>query len=376
MSNTKKQTITDFQIESLDMGKLSAHQQFSLAKIYDGNSEVMLNKLIDNDCSLDIPTGKGDETVNVSILAALLDNQNITGTQKDKLISACANSQDQEVLQRLAKDPQTPFESLKKLSKHPNGDIRFELILRKPPYISILKTLSTNANWAIRLGVAKSSYTTLNILESFINETDDEVVLEVIQNKNSSTDLLNKFAEKFFNQDGWYNEDGEKYDMLSNLKFVKALVERVFDSNATAKDLESNFILNSIAQHKEEHYRLILAKPSPFPVPEKIAKMLYRKGDEFTTTYLTDSNVLGEKTLLEIAEDTNTFALILMNLSNSKYASVRVAVTKNPNTLDMIVKKLTFDKSKKVRKSARDAIFLREQQEKKSKDISDDLVDR
>jgi len=42
----------------------------------------------------------------------------------------------------------------------------------------------------------------------------------------------------------------------------------------------------------------------------------------------------------------------------------------------MIVKKLTFDKSKEVRKSARDAIFLREQQEKKSKDISDDLADR
>jgi len=336
MSNTKKQTITDFQIESLNMSELSSQQKFSLAKIYNGSSEVMLQKLIDDDCTLDIPTGKGDETVNVSILAALLDNQNITGTQKDKLISACANSQDQEVLLRLAKDPQTPLSIQEELVKCKNGDVRVELLWHENVEQSIIQTLSQDENWAIRREIVKHSMTELSVLESFINETDDEVVLEVIKNKKTSPDIINKFAEKFFNQDGWFDDEGNKYDMLSNLKFVKALVERVFDSNVTAKDLESNFILNSIAQHKEEHYRLILAKPSPFSVPEKITKMLYRKGDEFTQTYLTDSNVLGEKTLLEIAEDPDTFALILMNLSNRKYASVRSAVAKNPNTLTAV----------------------------------------
>lgn len=370
MSKTEKQTITDFKIESLNMSELSSQQKFSLAKIYDGNSELMLQKLIYDDCALDIPTDTG--AVTVSILAALLDNKNITGTQRDKLIQTCVYSIDQEVLLRLAKDPQTPFEILNKLSKHQNGDIRAELIWRKPPYISILKTLSQDENWAIRREVAKSSYTTLDVLESFLNETDDEVVLEVIKNQNTTPKILNKFAEKFFNQDGWFNEDEDKYDMVSNLKFLNALVFRVFDANKPTEELESNFILNSIAKHDNEHYRLILAKPfSSYPVPSNIFKILYRTGDEFTPMYLSDSDSSGEELLLKLASDTNTSPLILMNLSNRKYASVRTAVAKNHNTLDMIVKKLTFDKSKEVRKVARDAIFLREKEAKPQETAND-----
>lgn len=369
------QTISEFNIMSLDIKELSSQQKFSLAKIFDGESELLMQKLIDDDCTLDIPTDTG--AVTVSILAVLLDNKNITGILKDKLISACVDSKDQEVKFRLARDPKTPLEIQKELAKDSNGDIRVELIFRKPPYISILKTLSEDDNWAIRREVAKSSYTTLDVLESFINETDDEVVLEVTQNKNTSPEILNKFAEKFFTQDGWFNEDGDKYDLVSNLSFVKALVERVFDVNATAaEDLESNFILNSIAQHKEEHYRLILAKPfSSYPVPYNIYQMLYKKGDEFTQTYMSDSNRAGEEILLEMAEDTSTSPLILMNLSNSKFESVKSAVAQHPNTLEIIVKKLTFDESKEVRKAARDAISLREQEEK-SQAVSTDLADR
>ena len=366
---------TQFNIEEIDMSILSAAQKFSFAKIYDGQSEVLLQKLIDDDSALDIPTGKDDEIVKVSILAVLLENKNIKDELKKKLIDACADSQDEEVKVRLAKDKDTPLYIQKKLVHDKNNDIVVELVWRKLPYPSILKQIAKNENWAVRREVSKSLFTDLDTLESFINETDDEVVLEVIQNKNTTPELLNKFAEKFFSQDGWFNPAGDKYDMLSNLKFLKALVDRVFSSNATTEELEQSFILSSIAQHDEEHYRLILAKPSPYSIPSNIYKMLYKKGDEFTPTYLSDSNVLGERILREMAEDKNTSPIILMNLSNRKFSSVKVAVASNPNTLDLIVKKLTFDKSKEVRKAARDTLTKREQA-KKSKDISDDLADR
>lgn len=140
--------------------------------------------------------------------------------------------------------------------------------------------------------------------------------------------------------------------------------------------LESSFILNSIAKHDNEHYRLILAKPfSSYPIPNNIFKMLYRTGDEFTPVYLSDSDNAGEKLLLELASDTSTLPLILMNLSNRSFASVKSAVASNPNTLDMIVKKLSFDSSKEVRKAAKDALFMREQEDK-SQAVSDDLADR
>ena len=103
--------------------------------------------------------------------------------------------------------------------------------------------------------------------------------------------------------------------------------------------------------------------------------MLYRTGDEFTPVYLSDSDNAGEKLLLELASDTSTLPLILMNLSNRSFASVKSAVASNPNTLDMIVKKLSFDSSKEVRKAAKDALFMREQEDK-SQAVSDDLADR
>ena len=229
------QTISEFNIMSLKMEELSVQQKFSLAKIFDGQSELMLQKLIDDDCIIDIPTDNG--AVTVSILAVLLDNENITGELKKKLISACADSEDQEVKFRLARDPQTSLEIQKKLTQDPNGDIRVELIWRKPPFISILNTLSKDDNWAIRREVAKSSYTTLDTLESYLTESDDEVVLEIIQNKNTTPDILNQFAMRFFAQDGWYDENGDKYDLVSNLKFLNELVFRVFDYNESVDEL-------------------------------------------------------------------------------------------------------------------------------------------
>ena len=52
-----------------------------------------------------------------------------------------------------------------------------------------------------------------------------------------------------------------------------------------------------------------------------------------------------------------------MNLSDSLFESVRVSVANHPNTIEMILKKLSFDNSKKVRKSAKDTLFVRNQTE-------------
>lgn len=372
MSETK-QTISDFNIMSLDMSELSSAEKESLATLYDGSSELMLDKLINDNCILDVPTGKKDETVKVSILAVLLDNKNIAGKQKDKLIQACANSEDQEVKFRLARDPKTPFDILKKLSQDENGDIRAELIWRKPPYISILDTLSKDSNWAIRREVAKSSYSTLDILESFINESDDEVVLEAIQNKNTTEEIINKFSEKFFTQDGWFDEDGDKYKEVSEHKFLKALIQKVFESHTDIDELENNTILNSIANHNEELYRLLLIKHPD--TPPALFQKLYREGDEFSPTHFSISSKSEEELLLKLAQDKNTLPLILMNLSDCSFESVNICVAEHSNTLDIILKKLSFSESKKVRKAARDAISLREQEEK-SQAVSSDLADR
>jgi len=50
----------------------------------------------------------------------------------------------------------------------------------------------------------------------------------------------------------------------------------------------------------------------------------------------------------------NTHSLILINLSDSSFESVRISVAQHSNTLKMILKKLSFDESKEVRKAAKD----------------------
>ena len=367
----KKQTVSDFQIMSLEMKELSAQQKFSLAKIFDGESELMLQKLIDDDSTMDIPTDTG--AVTVSILAVLLDNKNITGILRDRLIQAASGSTEQETLFRLARDPQTPFEIQKQLTEHENGDIRYELINRTIPLISILKILSKDSNWAIRREVAKNEYTTSEILKSFINEDDDEVVLEVIQNKNSTEKIINKFSEKFFTQNGWFDEDGDKYKEVSDHKFLKALIQKVFEFHTDINELENNTILNSIANHDEELYRLLLIKHPD--TPPALFQKLYREGDEFSPTHFSISSKSEEELLLKLAQNKNTLPLVLMNLSDCSFESVNICVAQHTNSLEMILKKLSFSESKKVRKAARDTLSSREQ-EAKSQAVSDDLADR
>ena len=372
MSN-KNNTKSKFDISTLDMKELSSHQKASLAQIYDGKNELMLQKLIDDDSSLSVPDGNGN-LQEVSILAVLLENENIIGAQKDKLIQACAGSQDEEVKVRLAKDSATPLSIQEKLAQDPNGDIRAELIWRENPEVSILQILAQDENWAIRREVSKSKHSTPKILELFINETDDDVILEVLQNPNTTPEILNKFADKFIQEDGWVGEDGAHFNQAWNHKFLTIAVDRLLESVTNKEDLANNTLFNYIANDDEEMHRVVLAKRDDVPVT--IYNKLYRETDEIITTYLSLSKLSTEETLLKIVNNQDTAGLILMNLSSdSSFESVRVVVAQHPNTLDIILKKLSFDPSKDVRKAATDTLISRGQA-KKSQAVSDDLADR
>lgn len=374
MSETK-QTISEFNISDLNMSAINSAQKASLAKLYNGSSELMLEKLIDDNCILDVPTGKKDETVKVSILAVLLDNQNIKGKQKDKLISACADSDDQEVLFRLARDPKTPFEIQKKLTEHENGDIRVALVMdRNIPLISILKILAKDSNWAIRRECANSPYITSKISEIMLNDDDDDVISTLVLNEKTSDKIVNKVTDKFIDQDGWYDESGNKDNVAPNHKILKALVSRKFESELNIEEFEDDKLLNYIADQQEELYRLILVQHPDTPI--NLFQKLYREGDELTKTYMTSTDKSGEKLLLRFTQNKDTQALELINLSNSKFENVRISVAQHTNTIEMILKKLSFDESKKVRKTARDAISLREQEAKEQAVSADDLADR
>ena len=367
MSETK-QTISDFNIMSLDIKELSSQQKFSLAKIFDGESELLMQKLIDDDCTLDIPTDTG--AVTVSILAVLLDNKNITGILKDKLIQACANSEDQEVKFRLARDVRTPLEIQKKLADDANGDIRVELAWRKPPLIAILKKLSADSNWAIRKEIAKSPYTNAEILDSMSNDTDNDVVLTIIDNKTTNYNTIEKMSDKFFAQDAWYDDAGQEYDMGWDIRFIQALLGRVFESNFTEEQLAANKILTTIANHKEEMYRLVPLKHPD--TPASVYNSLYKDGDEFTKVYMGDNPKTSEALLMKFAQDPASEPLQLMTLSSSGFENVREAVAKHPNTLDIILKKLKFDNSEKVRKAVNKTINFRKSNDEK--DLSSDLA--
>ena len=364
-----KNSAMEFSIMSLDMKELSSQQKGSLAKIFDGKSELMLDKLIDDNCTLDIPTETG--AVTVSIFAVLLDNKNITGTLRDNLIQSCSSSEDTEVKLRLATDARTPFEIQNKLADDENGDIRVELVFRKPPLISILKKLSADSNWAIRNEVIKSKYTTAEILDTrSLIESDDDVVLSIIDNKITDYKTIEKMSEKFFKQDGWFNEGGDLYDMGWNIKFIKALLGRVFESNFTEEELATNNILTAISNHKEEMYRLVPLKHPD--TPASIYNSLYKDGDEFTKVYMGDNPKTSEALLMKFAQDPASEPLQLMTLSSSGFENVREAVAKHPNTLDIILKKLKFDNSEKVRKAVNKTINFRKSNDEK--DLSSDLA--
>ena len=330
MSETK-QTISDFQIMSLDMKELSVQQKFSLAKIFDGQSELMLQKLIADDAIIDIATDTG--AVAVSILAVLLENKNITGAFRDKLIQASASSEDQEVKFRLARDPQTPFDIQSKLAEDKNGDIRVELIFRKPPLISILKKLATDENWAIRNEVSKSDYITPEILDILSNDTDSDVIISVINNKKTDYKTIEKMSDKFFKQDAWYDDTGTEYDMGWNCKFIQTLVNRVIESDFSEAELATNHILMAIANHKEEMYRLVMIKHPK--TPTAIYNSLYKDGDQFTKVYMGDNHKTSEELLTKFVQDPKAEPLLLMTLSSSEFEDIREAVANHPNTLEI-----------------------------------------
>jgi len=344
-----------------NIGELSSHQKFSIAKAFNGKSELLLQTLIDDNCTLGIPNPDG-KLQQISILVLLLENNNIVGISKNKLIQACIDSNDEEVKVRLAKDENTPLSIQEKLAQDPNGDIRVELIWRENPETPILKILALDENWAIRREVAKSKHSTPEILELFINEKDDDVVLEILQNPNTTTDIINKFINKFIEQDGWIREDGNNLDTtVLNHKFLTISVNRLLDSTNNQEELENHPLLNYIADHSEEMYRVILAKRDDVPV--SIFNKLYRETDNIIQTYLSLSQLSSEELLLKIAKSKTTNAVILMNLSDSSFQSIRVSVANHPDTLEMILKKLSFDRSKDVRKASKDALFIREQTE-------------
>ena len=364
-----KNSAMEFSIMALDMKELSAQQKFSLAKMYDGKQESMMQKLIDDNCTLDIPTETG--AVTVSILAVLLENKNIVDASRDKLIQACSSSEDTEVKLRLATDARTPFEIQNKLVDDANGDIRVELVFRKPPLISILKKLASDSNWAIRKEVIKSKYTTAEILDTrSLIESDDDVVLAIIDNKTTDYKTVEKMSDKFFKQDGWYDDTGAEYDMGWNIRFIQALLGRVFESNFTVEQLATNKILTTIANHKEEMYRLVPLKHPD--TPASVYNRLYKDGDEFTKVYMGDNPKTSEELLMKFAQDPASEPLQLMTLSSSAFENVREAVAKHPNTLDVIIKKLKFDNSEKVRKAVNKTINFRKSNNEK--DLTSDLA--
>jgi len=360
---TKKQTkIEDEKIELIisNIKELSSHQKFSIAKVFNGKSELLLQALIDDNSTLGVPNADG-KLQQVSILAVLLENKNILNELRHKLILACEDSKDDEVKIRLVKDKQTPLDILKKLVEDPNGDIRVEILSRDKIELSLLQTLVYDENWAVRRECAKSKHATPKILELFINENDDDVVLEVLRNPNTTTDIINKFTDKFIEQDGWIGEDKNKFDTVSNHKFLSVSVNRLLDSSDNQEELKNHPLLNYIADHDEEMYRVILAKRDDVPI--SIYNKLYRETDEIIQTYLSLSQISSEEILLKIAKSKTTNAVILMNLSDSSFESVRVDVANHSNTIDMILKKLSFDTSKEVRKASKDALFIRKQTE-------------
>lgn len=366
---SEKNSEMEFNIMALDMKELSNQQKFSFAKMFDGKQESMMQKLIDDDCTLDMPTNTG--TVTVSILAVLLENKNIKDGLKDKLIQSCSSSEDPEVKFRLAIDPRTPFEIQNKLSDDENGDIRVELVFRKPPLISILKKLSADENWAIRQEVVKSPYVNAEILDArSLIESDDDVVLAIVDNKTTNYKTIEKMSNKFFSQNAWHDDAGKEYDMGWNLKFTRALLYRVFESNFTEEELAANKILTTIANQKEEMYRLVpLKHPN---TPAAVYNSLYQDGDQFTKIYMGYNPKTDESLLMKFAQDPASEPLQLMTLSSSEFENVREAVAKHPNTLEIILKKLKFDNSEKVRKAVNKAINGREKSNHE-KDVSDDL---
>jgi len=338
-----------------DMDKLSNHQKFSIAQAFNGKSEILLQALIDDNSTLGFPNAEG-KLQEVSILAVLLENKNIVGILRDKLIQAGEHSKDEEVKVRLAKDPKTPLSIQEKLALDPNGDIRVELVWRNQPEASILKILIKDENWAVRREVAKSQHATPEILELFINEKDDDVVLEVLKNPNITNEVINKFTEKFIDQDGWIGENGDRFDTVWNHKFLTLAVEKILNSDEFIID---HPLLHYIADHDEEMYRVILAKRGDVPV--SIYNKLYRESDEVIFPYLALSDLSSEELLLTMADSKTVQPMILMNLAESSFESVRCRVAKHPETPNIILKKFSFDTSKEVRKASKETLSTREQ---------------
>ena len=334
---------------------MTEYPKLYLAQVFDGKSESSLQKLLDANCTVDIPI-IGGGTYRIEMLAVLLQNKKIKGKMRDKLIKACENSQNEEVKLELAKDSRTPLRIQKKLALDKNGDIRVELAWRKKPHNVILKILAKDKNWAVRREVAKSKHSKAKILELFLDETDNDVVLDVLKNKNMTLNLVNKFVDKFINQDGWIGEDGEYFEKGWNYHFFNIAIHIILTFEKQ-KNLKNNKLFNYIAEQDEELYRVLLAKRDS--IPTNIFEKLYRDDDTITPTYFVKSQNSTEKLLLRIAKNKLTDPINLIFLSNTHFKSVKLSLIENSNTPEIVLQKYQLDEIEEISDAASDKLFER-----------------
>ena len=226
----------------------------------------------------------------------------------------------------LAKDPNTPKEVLKNLSKDEDLDIRESVAKNPNTPIDILTTLSKDKNWYVRKCVALNSNTPIDILTTLSKDTDFDVRFGVAGNPNTPINILQELSK----DKNWY---------------VRMFV--------AGNPSTPNEILQELSKNEDWVIRTHVAKNPNTP---KETLITLSKDNDWGVRYGVAANPNTPKEALitlskDKFEDVNKIALKRLEELNSpknKIESTESKISNNKTTLNELFKEKQIDPNSKV----------------------------
>ena len=253
----------------------------------------------------------------------LAQNENTPSDVLDLL-----SQENREIRQLVAGNPNTPIEVLEKLG------IEFaEEIVNNPVFDLLL--LEDSDSHFLKMCLATSSTTSVEILERLSRDRDRNIRCQVAKNHQTTGDILCRLGED------------EDYYVLSSVlenhntteNTLKKLINSILSNYFTGKILKhpnsSLDILLAAAEHPAGNPRIAVSKCRKTPVPLLVK--------------LSSDNVAYVRR--GVAENLKTPAEILTKLSSDNAISVIRAVARNPKTPKSLLSELANHSNKSIRKA-------------------------
>ena len=287
----------------------------------------------------------------------LLGNRNIS----ESMLKVLSNYREPRILRLIALHPNTSVCLLRELAIVPEAQQLVVQNLKTP--VEILEKLALNTDRQVQLAIAKNYNTPIQVLSVLAKSTlDTEILIAIIENTKTSLNSKKKLLE-ILSRDRRLSvrQYVAKHPDTPEKILVSWAKQKCFKvlHSLIAKNISTPaLILDKLARDADPYIRLcvrIAVAENPI-VPSSILESIFNSyGNKYTHIYRelrvaiakhpnTPAHILENLLIrnycsVAIAANPNTPVYLLEKLAESQNISINIALTKNPNCSQEILKK-------------------------------------